>query len=129
MLAVLGTGHLLLVLATGSELRFGLMLIVAGAAIAPTLAITFGMVDELAPAGTVTEAFAWLATAEAVGSAVGSAAGRRHRRPTPAPCPRWPWPASPARSRWRSRSRARPTLAPQVAPRGVAAAVCPAPGA
>jgi predicted MFS family arabinose efflux permease len=87
MLSVLAAGHLLLVLATGSQLRFGLMLIVAGAAIAPTLAITFGMVDDLAPAGTVTEAFAWLATAEAVGSAIGSAlAGglATHAGPVPA---------------------------------------------
>ena len=30
------------------------------------------MVDDVAPAGTVTEAFAWLATATAVGSAVGA---------------------------------------------------------
>jgi hypothetical protein len=73
MLSVLAAGHLLLVVATGSRLQLGVMLVVAGAAIAPTLAITFGMVDDLAPAGTVTEAFAWLATAEAVGSAVGSA--------------------------------------------------------
>jgi predicted MFS family arabinose efflux permease len=73
MLAVLGTGHLLLVFATGSPATFAAMLVVAGAAIAPTLAITFGMVDELAPAGTVTEAFAWLATAESVGAAIGSA--------------------------------------------------------
>jgi hypothetical protein len=35
--------------------------------------VAFGLVDELAPSGTVTEAFAWLATAEAVGSALGSA--------------------------------------------------------
>lgn len=73
MLAVLAAGHLLLVVATGSSFRFGATLLVAGAAIAPTLAITFAMVDELAPAGTVTEAFAWLATAESVGAALGSA--------------------------------------------------------
>jgi predicted MFS family arabinose efflux permease len=33
------------------------------------------MVDDAAPAGTVTEAFAWLATAVAIGAAAGAAAG------------------------------------------------------
>ena len=58
--------------ATGSDVRFGAALLVAGRAIAPTLAIAFALVDDLAPAGTMTEAFAWLATAESVGSALGS---------------------------------------------------------
>jgi predicted MFS family arabinose efflux permease len=73
MLGLLGAGHLALVFATGSDVRLGAALLVAGVAIAPTLAITFALVDDLAPAGTVTEAFAWLATAESVGSALGSA--------------------------------------------------------
>ena len=50
------------------------MLLVAGAAIAPTYACVYAMVDRAAPAGTVTEAFAWLATAAGVGAAVGAAA-------------------------------------------------------
>ena len=49
------------------------MLVVAGAAIAPAYAAVYAMVDEAAPAGTVTEAFAWLATAVAVGAAAGAA--------------------------------------------------------
>src|SRR4051794_30559193 len=73
LLGVLGLGHLLLVPVAGSHAAFAATLLVAGAAIAPTLAVAFGLVDELAPSGSVTEAFAWLATAEAVGSALGSA--------------------------------------------------------
>jgi predicted MFS family arabinose efflux permease len=53
---------------------------VAGAAIAPpsagvnaqTCASVYAMVDGVAPDGTVTEAFAWLATAMAVGTAAGA---------------------------------------------------------
>jgi MFS family permease len=46
---------------------------VAGATIAPTYATVFALVDDAAPAGTVTEAFAWLNTAVAVGAAGGAA--------------------------------------------------------
>ena len=46
---------------------------VAGAAIAPTYATVYAMVDDIAPKGTLTEASAWLATAVAVGAALGSA--------------------------------------------------------
>jgi hypothetical protein len=49
------------------------VLLVAGAAIAPTEATLYAMVDNAAPDGTITEAFAWLATAMAVGGAVGAA--------------------------------------------------------
>jgi predicted MFS family arabinose efflux permease len=73
LLGILSLGHLLLVPVAGGAAPFAGMLLVAGAAIAPTLAVAFGLVDELAPSGSVTEAFAWLATAEAVGSALGSA--------------------------------------------------------
>jgi hypothetical protein len=73
LLGVLSLGHLLLVPVAGGGVPFAGMLLVAGVAIAPTLAVAFGLVDELAPSGAVTEAFAWLATAEAVGSALGSA--------------------------------------------------------
>ena len=51
----------------------GAVLVVAGAAIAPAYAAVYAMVDEAAPAGTVTEAFAWLATAVAIGAAAGAA--------------------------------------------------------
>ena len=45
----------------------------SGLALPPLLTAVFLLVDRLAPAGTVTEAFAWVATAFLVGSAVGSA--------------------------------------------------------
>ena len=43
--------------------------------IAPILASSYAMVDAATPAGTVTEAFAWLATATAIGTSAGAAAG------------------------------------------------------
>jgi predicted MFS family arabinose efflux permease len=75
MLVALAAGHLALVLAAGSLAGIGAVLLVAGAAIAPTYATVHAMVDEAAPASTVTEAFAWLATAAALGAAVGAATG------------------------------------------------------
>ena len=75
IVAALAAGHLALVPAAGSTAALAAVLFVAGAAIAPTFAIAYGMVERVAPAGTVTEAFSWLATALAVGSAAGSAAG------------------------------------------------------
>jgi MFS family permease len=74
VLVALTVGHLALTVAAGSVLALAAVLLVAGAAIAPTYAIVYAMVDHAAPAGTVTEAFAWLGTAIAVGAAAGSAA-------------------------------------------------------
>jgi MFS family permease len=54
-------------------MALGVLLVVAGAAIAPTYATVYAMVDDIAPKGTLTEASAWLATAVAVGAALGSA--------------------------------------------------------
>jgi MFS family permease len=79
-LAALTAGHLLLIPAEGSAIALAAVLLIAGATIAPTEASVYGMVEGVAPKGTVTEAFAWLATAIAVGSALG-AAGRSARRP------------------------------------------------
>jgi predicted MFS family arabinose efflux permease len=73
VLGALTAGHLLLVAASGSVLALGIVLLIAGAAIAPTYATVYAMVDHAAPAGTVTEAFAWLSTAIAIGAAVGAA--------------------------------------------------------
>jgi predicted MFS family arabinose efflux permease len=73
LLGALTAGHLALIPADGSILALGAALLVAGAAIAPTEATIYAMVDDAAPAGTMTEAFAWLATAMAVGSAIGAA--------------------------------------------------------
>ncbi len=72
LLAVLTAGHLALVPADGSALALGTVLVFAGAAIAPTEASVYAMVDNAAPAGTVPEAFAWLATAMALGSGLGA---------------------------------------------------------
>ncbi len=49
------------------------LLVVSGLALPPLLTAVFLTADRLAPAGTVAEAFAWVATAFAVGSAVGAA--------------------------------------------------------
>ena len=73
VLAALTAGHLALIPAAGSVASLGAVLFLAGAAIAPTEATVYAMVDDAAPAGTMTEAFAWLATAMAVGGAVGAA--------------------------------------------------------
>jgi predicted MFS family arabinose efflux permease len=73
VLAALTAGHLALVGAAGSVVALGIVLLVAGAAIAPTYASVYAMVDDAAPAGTATEAFAWLATATAIGAAAGAA--------------------------------------------------------
>jgi predicted MFS family arabinose efflux permease len=73
ILGALTLGHLALVPAAGSVLALGAVLVVAGAAIAPAYAAVYAMVDGAAPTGTVTEAFAWLATAVAIGAAAGAA--------------------------------------------------------
>jgi MFS family permease len=75
VLALLGAGHVVLAAAAGSLVALAAGLLVAGAAIAPALGIAYSIVERVAPEGTVTEAFAWLATATAVGSALGAAAG------------------------------------------------------
>ncbi len=46
---------------------------ISGLALPPALAAIFAGVDRTAPTGTATEAFAWIGTAFAVGSALGSA--------------------------------------------------------
>ena len=75
VLAALAAGHLFLVAAAGSLFALGAVLFVAGMAIAPAYATVYAMVEHAAPAGTVTEAFAWLATAVAIGAALGAASG------------------------------------------------------
>jgi MFS family permease len=49
--------------------------VVTGVFFAPLLSVSFGMVGDLAPEGTVTEAFSWLVTLVGAGIAGGSAAG------------------------------------------------------
>jgi predicted MFS family arabinose efflux permease len=75
LLAGLGIGHLILVAASASLVAVAVLIAVAGSLIAPILASSYGMVDDSAPAGTVTEAFAWLATATAIGTSIGAAGG------------------------------------------------------
>jgi hypothetical protein len=75
VLAALAAGHLALAAAAGSAVALAAVLTLAGATIAPTYASVYAMVDRAAPAGTVTEAFAWLSTAVAVGASVGAACG------------------------------------------------------
>jgi len=70
-LAAWGLAHAAVALA-GSPLQLGLLLMVAGATIAPTLVCANGMLDGLAPAGTLTEAFTWTSTGMAAGFAAGS---------------------------------------------------------
>jgi predicted MFS family arabinose efflux permease len=75
LLALLGLGHAALGTTTGSLIALGLVITAAGTMIAPILTSAYAMVDDAAPAGTVTEAFAWLATASAIGTSAGAAAG------------------------------------------------------
>lgn len=74
VLAALAAGHIASAAATGSLVTLGAVLLLAGAALAPAFASVYAMVERVAPAGAVTEAFAWLATAMAMGGAAGSAA-------------------------------------------------------
>jgi predicted MFS family arabinose efflux permease len=68
----LAAGYLPLMWAPSLPLM-ALLTVCGGLFLAPVLACTFTLVDGLAPRGTVTEAFAWLVTAFAVGSSVGAA--------------------------------------------------------
>jgi predicted MFS family arabinose efflux permease len=75
ILALLAVAHGALAAATGNLLALGAIIVVAGLAIAPAFASIYAMVDRYAPLGTVTEAFAWLATCVVAGTATGMAAG------------------------------------------------------
>ena len=74
LLAVLAATHLALAAVAGSTIALGAVIVLAGSMIAPTCATAYAMVDAAAPAGTTTEAFAWLATAIAIGTSAGAAA-------------------------------------------------------
>jgi MFS family permease len=71
MLVAWGATHMAVGLAT-APLTLGLTLLIAGAAIAPTLVVGNGMLDWLSPAGTLTEAFTWTTTGLGSGIALGS---------------------------------------------------------
>jgi MFS family permease len=61
--------------AAGTPVALALVLLVAGGAIAPTMVCANSMLDHLAPAGTLTEAFTWTQTGMVGGVAAGSALG------------------------------------------------------
>src|SRR5918994_1326035 len=61
LLGGLAAGHLLLAAAAGSLVALAAATVLAGVLIALTLATPLAMVDAVAPAGTQTEALAWLA--------------------------------------------------------------------
>jgi MFS family permease len=73
LLAALGLTHGGLILATGSVVALAAVITLAGATIAPTVATLYGLVDSAAPAGTETEAYSWLVTAELIGASLGAA--------------------------------------------------------
>jgi MFS family permease len=75
VLGALATGHAALAAAAGSLVALAFVLLCAGTAIAPAYAVIYTLAERVAPAGTVTEAFAWMSTAIAVGTAAGAAAG------------------------------------------------------
>lgn len=68
----LAAGYVPLTWAPGFPLM-PVLAMAGGVFLAPVLACSFTLVDDLAPRGTVTEAFAWLVTAFGVGSSVGAA--------------------------------------------------------
>lgn len=87
LLGALAAGHLALVPAagTGNLIALAGVLLVAGATIAPTEAAVYAMVEDACPPEAMTEAFAWLATAMAVGGGLGAAgAGQLVNRAGPA---------------------------------------------
>jgi MFS family permease len=71
-LAAWGGAHALIG-ASGQPAALAVTLLIAGATIAPTFVCVNGMLDHLAPHGTLTEAFTWTSTGIAVGIAAGSA--------------------------------------------------------
>jgi predicted MFS family arabinose efflux permease len=73
LLTALALSHSALILAAGSVLALALMIILAGATIAPTVSRIYAMVETAAPPGTQTEAFSWLVSASLVGASMGSA--------------------------------------------------------
>jgi MFS family permease len=74
MLVALAIAHGALILTTGSVVAAGVVIILAGATIAPTASSMYAMVDAAAPAGTRTEAYSWLLTASLVGASLGMGA-------------------------------------------------------
>jgi predicted MFS family arabinose efflux permease len=74
LITALAITHGALMFCTGSLMAAGAVIVLAGATIAPTASIVYEMVDRAAPTGTGTEAFSWMAAADATGAAIGAAA-------------------------------------------------------
>jgi predicted MFS family arabinose efflux permease len=72
LLVAWGVTHTALALAAG-PLSLGALLLLAGAAISPVLVYANGMLDQLAPEGTLAEAFTWTTTGLTAGMALGAA--------------------------------------------------------
>ncbi|GAB3968311.1 MFS transporter [Actinoallomurus acanthiterrae] len=72
LMAGLAAGYLPLAWAPAMPVM-PVLAVASGVFLAPVLACTFTLVDDLAPRGTVTEAFAWLVTAFGAGSSAGAA--------------------------------------------------------
>jgi MFS family permease len=71
--AIFTAGLLPLLLMPDSMLAMGLLMGVAGLALAPSAAAGFLLIDHIAPPGTATEAYTWAVTANVSGSAIGAA--------------------------------------------------------
>jgi predicted MFS family arabinose efflux permease len=74
LVAALTLTHVALATGADSLLATGILLVPAGATIAPTYATVYALAGAAAPRGTATETFAWLGTAVAAGAAAGAAA-------------------------------------------------------
>ncbi|MBO2447045.1 MFS transporter [Actinomadura barringtoniae] len=72
LIAALALGYLPLMWAPGLAVM-SVLAFLSGIFLAPVLACSFTLVDRLAPAGTVTEAFAWVVAAVGAGGSLGSA--------------------------------------------------------
>lgn len=73
LLGALSAGLAPLAVAAVGVLPFALCMLLAGLAIAPTIACLYLLIDRSAPPGTVTEAFTWVSTAFTAGTAAGNA--------------------------------------------------------
>jgi MFS family permease len=73
LLAALAISHAVLIVTAGSVLALSIGITLAGATIAPTASSIYAMVDVMAPAGSLTEAYSWLLTASLVGASLGMA--------------------------------------------------------
>jgi MFS family permease len=74
LLGLVAAGIAVLALVSG-RLQLGAGMVAAGLGIAPAIACLYLLVNRLAPAGTVTEAFTWVSSAFGTGIAAGNAIG------------------------------------------------------